>query len=76
MYGNNYSNQRLVRKKRLYIPAFRCETLKNLKFCKLLEMLEEKTEIGGIKRLYVNEAYISKTYPVCATMNIVKEPKY
>lgn len=39
-------------------------------------MLEDKTEIGGIKRLYVNEAYISKTYPVCATMNIVKEPKY
>ncbi|MEM2057927.1 MAG: transposase, partial [Thermoproteota archaeon] len=43
---------------------------------KLLKMLEEKAKIVGIKLVYVNEAYTSKTCPVCRKQNIVKDRRY
>lgn len=43
---------------------------------KLLKMLEEKTRLFGIKLVYINEAYTSKTCPICGTQNIVKDRRY
>lgn len=43
---------------------------------KLLKILEEKTKFLGIKLVYVNEAYTSKTCPVCGKQNTVKDRRY
>lgn len=43
---------------------------------KLLKMLKEKTQLVGIELVYVNEAYTSKTCPVCGAINNVKDRRY
>ncbi|MEM4204370.1 MAG: transposase, partial [Candidatus Methanomethylicaceae archaeon] len=43
---------------------------------KLLKMLEEKTRLVGIELVYINEAYTSKTCPICGAINVVKDRRY
>lgn len=43
---------------------------------RLLKMLEEKTKLAGVKLVYVNEAYTSRTCPTCGSQNTVKNRKY